>query len=312
LWSRKTWTKSRYRRRCVDLVAAVALAAGLITLADCASVPKRHPALAVVARFEAIGPSPQSVQPYFANLFALSLSRHERHLDEVTRYIDWYLDHLNGEDETRPAGTIDDYEIHHGNREQSLESYDSADGYAGTFLILLDAYEQATGDTELLNAWRAEIVSIAELLLALQNEDGLVRVSPEDGTHYLMDNCEAYGGLLAWSALERRLGWDAGPRYLAAAERLRLAIMDRLYDPATHRFHWAESGDEVHESSWDTYYPDAMAQLFPVLYGVIPAGKEPAQSLWREFATRYDPRGDDDVPSSDRALIELTRERVEQ
>ncbi len=266
----------------------------------------------MVAHFEPVGPSPQSVQPYFANLFALSLSRHGRYLDDVSRYIEWYLNHLNEENATQPAGTIDDYKIHHGNREQSLKSYDSADGYAGTFLILLDAYEQATGDATLLNTWRTEIVSIAELLLALQNEGGLVRVSPEDGTHYLMDNCEAYGGLLAWSALEHRLGWDAGPRYLAAAERLRQAIMTRLYDPATHRFHWAESGGKVHVSSWDTRYPDAMAQLFPVLYGVIPAGKEPAQSLWREFATRYDPRGDDDVPSSDRTLIELTRERVEQ
>jgi len=285
---------------------------GLMALVGCASTPKRHPALAVVTRFEPVGPSPQLVRPYFANLYALSLSRHGRYLDEVERYIDWYLDHLNEDEGSGLAGTVYDYDIHHGNREQSLETYDSADGYAGTFLILLDAYEQASGDAALLNARRAEIVTVAELLLSLQNEDGLVRVSPEDGTHYLMDNCEAYGGLLAWSALERRLGWDGGPRYLAAAERLRQAIMARLYDPAAHRFHWAVSGAEVHASSWDTYYPDAMAQLFPVLYGVIPAGDEPAQSLWREFAERYDPREDDDMLSSERTLIELTRERVEK
>jgi len=139
-----------------------------------------------------------------------------------------------------------------------------------------------------------------------------VRVSPEDGTHYLMDNCEAYGGLLAWSALERRLGRDVGPRYLAAAERLRQAIMTRLYDPVTHRFHWAESDRAVHASSWNTYYPDALAQLFPVLYGVIPAGEEPALSLWREFAARYDPRRGGDMSPSERTLIELTRERVMQ
>ena len=281
-------------------------------MADCASAPKRHPALAVVARFEPVGPSPQLVRPYFANLYALSLCRHGRQPEEVRRYIDWYLDHLNEAEDGGLPGTIDDYVVHHGRHEQATGQYDSADGYAGTFLILLDAYEQATGDTDVLVDRREEIVTVAELLMSLQVEDGLVRVSPDDGTHYLMDNCEAYGGLLAWSALERRLGWDAGPRYLAAAEHLRQAIMTRLYDPVTHRFHWAESDAEIHVSTWDTYYPDALAQLFPVLYGVIPAGEETAQSLWREFAARYDPRSGDILSSSERTLIELTRERVEQ
>ena len=282
----------------------------LILVAGCAGRPQRHAALAVVARFAPVGPSPQLVQPYFANLYALSLCRHGRHLDEVERYIAWYLDHLNDVGSEGRAGTIYDYVVHHGNREQATGRYDSADGYAGTFLILLDAYEQATGD--LLTKRLAEISIVAELLLSLQDEDGLVRVSPEDGTHYLMDNCEAYGGLIAWSSLERRLGLDAGPRYLAAAERLRQAIMSRLYDPATHRFHWAESDAAVHASSWDTYYPDALAQLFPVLYGVVPAGEEPARSLWREFAARYDPRGGDERPPNERTIIELTRERVIQ
>lgn len=309
MWSRRIWTRSRFRRRAAEVVVALALA---LLATGCATTPNRHPALAVVARFAPVGPSPQEVQPYFANLYALSLSRHGRHLDEVARYIDWYLDRLNTGTDGRPAGTIDDVAIHHGNREDSLGRFDSADGYAGTFLILLDAYEQATGDAARLVGRRTEILSIAELLVSLQDEDGLVRVAPEDGTRYLMDNCEAYGGLLAWSALERRLGWEAGPRWLAAAERLRQAIMSRLWDPVTHRFRWAESGAETHRSSWDLYYPDALAQLFPILYGVIPADGEPARSLWREFAVRYDPRDGWNVATSDRTLIELTRERVEQ
>ena len=266
----------------------------------------------MVAHFESVGPSPQEVQPYFANLYALSLCRHGRDLEAVGRYVDWYLDRLNTDETGRPTGTIDDVAVHHGNREVSLGRYDSADGYAGTFLILLDAYERASGDAERLRGRREEILAIADLLIALQDADGLVRVSPEDGTHYLMDNCEAYGGLLAWSALERRLGWEAGPRWLAAAERLRGAIMTRLWDPGARRFRWAESGAGGHASGWDAYYPDALAQLFPILYGVIPAGGETARELWLEFAARYDPREGWDVETSDRTLIELTRERVEQ
>ncbi len=301
--------RSRSRRPGVERALCLAL---LLLLAGCAAGPQRHAALAVVARFEPVGPSPQLVRPYFANLYAVSLCRHGRHLDEVARYIDWYLDHLNGGERDGLPGTIDDYLVHHGNRERTQETYDSADGYAGTFLILLDEYEQASGDDgRLLGRWE-EIRTVAELLLSLQDANGLVRVSPRDGTHYLMDNCEAYGGLVAWAALERRLGRDAGPRYLAAAERLRRAIMTRLHDPATHRFHWAESGDVVHASSWDEYYPDALAQIFPVLYGVVPAGEELAGSLWREFAARYDPRKGDARSPHERTLIELTRERVTQ
>ena len=98
----------------------------------------------------------------------------------------------------------------------------------------------------------------------------------------------------------------------AAAERLRRAIMARLHDRTAGRFHWAESEGRVHRSSWDTYYPDALAQLFPVLYGVIPAGSGEARTLWREFASRYDPRDGRVTTPSERTIIELTRERVEK
>jgi len=138
--------RSSSRRPGAERAVWIAL---LVLLAGCAAGPPRHAALAVVARFEPVGPSPQDVQPYFANLYAVSLCRHGRHLDEVARYIAWYLDHLNDAESDGLAGTIDDYRVHHGNREHSLGGYDSADGYAGTFLILLDAYEQATGDEAL-------------------------------------------------------------------------------------------------------------------------------------------------------------------
>jgi hypothetical protein len=264
----------------------------------------------MVAHFQPVGRHEQLVQPYFANLYAVSLCRHGRHLDEVARYIDWYLDHLNEGGRDGPAGTIDDYVVHHGTRERSEGMYDSADGYAGTFLLLLDAYERASGDAGLIASRLDDIRTVAGLLLSLQDEDGLVRVSPDDGTHYLMDNCEAYGGLVAWAAVERRLGHPECRRYETAAERLRRAIMARLYDPVARRFLWAESDAALHASSWDTYYPDALAQLFPVLYGVVPSGEELAGSLWREFAARYDPRAGDATSPHERTLIELTRERV--
>ena len=58
------------------LLGSVALAA----MIGCANAPARHPALSMVARFEPVEQSPQLVQPYFANLYAVSLCRHGRHL----------------------------------------------------------------------------------------------------------------------------------------------------------------------------------------------------------------------------------------
>ncbi len=287
------------------VLSAVLLAA---LLGGCAR--GRHPALDIVARFEPVGPSPQLVQPYFANLDAITLVRHRQDLDAVARYIEWYLARVGDGSDGRPAGLIDDYTVHHGRSETPTGRADSADAYAATFLILVDEFEQATGRRDLLVRRRDRLEAVAGLLLSLQDPDGLVHALPDAPARYLMDNCEVYGGLVAWDGLSRRLGWERGPSWRSAAERLRRAVLERLYDPVAHRFHWAETNGTVHPSSWDRFYPDALAQLFPILYGIIDARGEMARGLWREFADRYDPRRGYAVSASQRVLIDLTREKV--
>jgi len=282
--------------------------AGLLAVA-CA--PRgRHPALDMIARFSPVGPSPQLVRPYFANLDALSLVRHGRDPDAVERYIRWYLDHVSDGSDGRPAGLIDDYTVHHGRFETPTGGADSADAYAATFLILCDEFERATGRRGVLVARRDRLEAIARLLLSLQDSDGLVHVLPRRPVRYLMDNCEVYGGLVAWDDLQRRLGWESGPAWRAAAERLRQAILHRLYDPGARLFHWAESDGVLEATTWDRFYPDALAQLFPILYGVIDAREPLARELWQRFAARYDPRRGFVVSPSQRVLIDLTREKV--
>ena len=299
----------RTRRRGASVTAPL-LAALALLLGACAPRTGPHPALDMVARFAPVGPSPQVVRPYFANLDALTLVRHRRDLDAVERYIRWYLDHVSDGSDGRPAGLIDDYTVHHGRFETPTGGADSADAYAATFLILCDEFERTTGRREVLERSWARLAAIARLLLELQDADGLVHVFPRADTRYLMDNCEVYGGLVAWDDLQRRLGRETGPAWRAAAERLRRAILDRLFDPAAGLFHWAESGGRVERRSWERFYPDALAQLFPILYGVIDARGSLARGLWEGFASRYDPRRGHPVAPSQRVLIELTREKV--
>ena len=283
--------------------------AGLLTLVGgCAG--HRNPALSVVNWFEPLDGGRNRVNPYFTNLYALSLVRHRLGSGEVDDYVSWYLDHLNYPDRHGLTGTIDDMDVRPGGRLERTGSYDSVDGYAGTFLLLLDEWEQAGGDRALLEANRARIQDVAWLLLRLQDPDGLVRALPDANARYLMDNCEAYAGLLAYDALSRRLGWDTGPRHRVAAEDIREAVLSRLSDGPGRRFHWADAGGVPHRSDWEVFYPDALAQLFPILYGVVDARSELAQHLWREFAQRYDPRAGQPVSAVQRAIIDLTRERV--
>ena len=246
----------------------------------------RDPALAVVNWFEPLDGGRDHVSPYFANLYALSLVRHGLGEGEVRGYVAWYLDHLNYPDRHGLTGTIDD------------------------MIVLLDEWEQSGGDRALLEANRARIQDVAWLLLRLQDPDGLVRALPDANARYLMDNCEAYAGLLAYDALSRRLGWDTGPRHRVAAEDIREAVLSRLSDGPGRRFHWADAGGVPHRSDWDVFYPDALAQLFPILYGVVDARSDLAQHLWREFEQRHDPRAGRPVSAVQRAIIDLTRERV--
>ncbi len=270
----------------------------------------RNPALAVVNWFEPLDGGRDHVSPYFANLYALSLVRHGLGAGEVRDYVAWYLDHLNYPDRHGLTGTIDDMDVRPGGRLERTGRYDSVDGYAGTFLLLLDEWEQSGGDRALLEANRARIQDVAWLLLRLQDPDGLVRALPDANARYLMDNCEAYAGLLAYDALSRRLGWDTGPRHRIAAEDVREAVLGRLSDEPGRRFHWADAGGVPHRSDWDVFYPDALAQLFPILYGVVDARSDLAQHLWREFGQRHDPRAGRPVSAVQRAIIDLTRERV--
>ena len=83
----------------------------------------------------------------------------------------------------RVAGTIDDYDIRDG-QEVSLSDYDSADAYAGTFLILVSAWAKAgtpsdqLGAISYLRGHAADLLDIAKAIMSMQDYDGLIRIAP--------------------------------------------------------------------------------------------------------------------------------------
>lgn len=277
-----------------------------LTFSHCGEVD--HPALKIIKVFTPVNGERSYVIPYTVNLFSIYILRHDLNSRDVARYIDWYLDNLNYPDKHDLTGSIYDYEIYRDGRQVAIQTYDSVDSYAATFLILLHEYYLKTGHREILDFNRAKIMDIAYLLLFLQDQDGLTKALPDSDAKYLMDNCEVYAGLKAFNELSGVLGWQI-PFYYAIAEKgVKQAIFERLYDESAGLFHWAVDDQVIHESCWENYYPDAFAQIFPVLYGVLDPASEKSQRLWQEFSSRYESSPKPD--SLQAILVQMTRERL--
>lgn len=256
-----------------------------ITMSGCSS--KLHPAIKVLKYYDPTNVDIYQIQPYITNILAIDMLRNNIGLKDVREYIRWYISHLNYPDKYKLTGTIYDYDIQPNGKEFSRDTYDSVDGYAGTFLVLLYQYYLKTGDKSVIEPNKQKIFDIAYLLLYLQDSDGLVKAMPNDDSKYLMNNTEAFAGLKAFNKLAELRGWNQDASYIEAQENIKTAILTKLYNEQTATFYWAVDNEKVYESSWNNFYPDALAQLFPLLYGIVDKNSDLARYIWTEFSKRY-------------------------
>ncbi|HEY3315368.1 MAG TPA: hypothetical protein VGL40_08880 [Bacillota bacterium] len=249
-----------------------------------------------------------SVIPYFANLSALALVRENPRA--VRDYMEWYLSHVNKPDSSGLFGTIYNYagvpitsppDVRVASAEaqtriiiapkygpaaksdfQPTGEYDSADSYASTFLSLVEDYTASTNDLTFARRHVANIKLVADVILALQDDDGLVWAKADHPKKYLMDNSENYRGLEDFSALLSRLDLaDLARGYGVAAQRVKDGILDRLWDAKTKTFYWyLDQNGRRARVNWRTWYPDAVSQVFPILDGLISPSDPRAQGLW--------------------------------
>jgi len=246
----------------------------------------------------------EPVVPYFSSVAVIALLKYRadgRSLKTAERYFDWYFGHMNND------GTIYDYEISLRNgeiqSEISKESYDSADSYAAFFLAALWTYAAAGGSREYLISRQQYILKIINLMLSLIDEDGFSRVSEKNHTKYLMDNCEVSWGL---SCADNLLGqvflnqynfWSdeywAMMRSIVDVKRARFtlndAINEKLWNMDENRYEvgLSSNGAYIEAEGWTEFYPDAVAQLFPIVFGVIDAKGDRAQQLYSRFTSQY-------------------------
>ena len=235
--------------------------------------------------------------PYFSNQAAIGLLSgpvSKEAADGARAYISWYLDHLNTEkdDPVNGDGTIYDYRLTEEDgtvRLESKDSADSVDAYSATFLILASRYAERLGTKLLSERWE-DVVRVIHAMLRTIDENGLSRVSLENETNYLMDNCEVYGGLLAADTL---LGHfepegELRDRVREAAGQLREQVQSTLWNPKTGSYYVGSLGGRAISADETDFYPDATCQLFPIVYGLLDPRGEQAAELYGDFCDHWD------------------------
>lgn len=223
------------------------------------------------------------INPYYANLAAIGLVKDSARYVQIENWMRWYISHLNKTDRWNLGGTMYDYNIVSG-VELSSGDADSTDSYAATFLSLAYAYF-ATGNPAAQSYVRSissELEQIANVLVKTQQSDGLTWAKPNYQIKYLMDNSEVFRGLADVSTLFGSMGDTAKRTYYSAlATNCQRGIWGMWMGTK-----WAVYKDALGRliaPTMSTWYPDATAQMFPVLYGAVPGTDSKAQTAYATF-----------------------------
>ncbi len=232
----------------------------------------------------------KEIIPYFSHIAAIGLCDSGGHMGEVEKWMTWYLDHLNSPDRFGLYATVYDYEVVDG-QEISTENYDSADSYSALFITLCRAYYEKTGNSDIIVANKSRIAAVAGVMLQMQQPDGLTWAKPDYKVKYLMDNAECYKGLVDMAWLCDRVYHDPvlAETYLRAAGNVKNGTETYLWNPGKGSYFW-EMDESGHRSAchWNTWYPDAESQLWPVWCGLLDAHSPRANSLFKKLNRNQD------------------------
>lgn len=243
------------------------------------------------------------VNPYFSNIVAEALieSKSDGTQRIVLNYINWYLDHINSseEDPYNIEGTIFDYNVTVDKNKQlsiiSKNKYDSIDSYAATFIILLNKYVEITeDDTIIKNRWD-DILKVHQALLSTYYK-GLMVNDFKDYNRYLMDNSEVYkavnSSLLFFKEYKGTKFYDKNRvmiyMYYILRESIEYEIENNMWTNNGYYHIVIFKNNTVPKIfDWNVFYPDATAQIFPIIYSLIEPESERAKAIYNTFNENY-------------------------
>jgi hypothetical protein len=229
-----------------------------------------------------VRPHGRFVSGYFGNITAQGLVAAHAHLDLVRNWMAWYLDRAHGSG-SGVDGVPDDG-TYVGATFVSRGRPDSTDAYGATFLMLAEAAYRS-GDPALqalLLMRRSDVRRVAASIAATQQPDGLTFSRPQHPFAYTIDNVQVYRGLLDGAALMEEAYKDPS---LATVLRLQARAVERgiesvLWDPATQTYRpEVNAGGIGPAADLTKAYPDALAQIMAIVYGVVPPKSARAAAL---------------------------------
>jgi hypothetical protein len=228
-----------------------------------------------------------AIIPYFSNLAAIGLSKTPGHDLQVQRWMQWYINHLNNPDKWGLNCTVYDYSVIDG-KEKSKNNADSTDSYAATFASLTWSFWNTnTPDAQAyIKTVKSQLNCIGTVMVQTMQPNGLTWAKPDYKTFYLMDNCEVYQGFVDLANLFEYAFNDrkASDYYKGYAEKVRTGIQKVLWDPS-HKNYLPFARSRT--TNWKRWYPDATAQLFPILNGVLAPSDPRAKEIYARFNRKW-------------------------
>ncbi len=255
--------------------------------------------------FRPLSNNKADIIPYFSTISAMSLlhNRTNDYSNQVIKYVEWMLGRLNTKDEDYfdVDGTMSNFHVELINNKlvEIPFKYDSVDSYTALFIALVDKVYINTNNSDFLLKNETNIIRVIHALLSTRNSNGLSYVSVGNKTQYTMDNVEVNYGLKSSVNLINNLMKVSTNKDELNDLRIQLeswlventkAIETYLWSSETNKFHVAlDTKDQVIEfKSWDIFYPDAIAQLYPVVFGYIEPSSPKAKELYQLFNEEYD------------------------
>ncbi len=158
---------------------------------------------------------------------------------------------------------------------------DAVDSTAASTLLLADAFQRQGGAVALLRepALRALLEAAAMAMAQLTDSDGLTLAKPSHPVVYTMDTVEVIAGWRAWARLQRDT--YAQPQSAVnsntMASRAEAGLRTQLWDPGANAWRVYRGAGALQRERW---YPDTMAQAWPLLWGADTGAPGRAAAAW--------------------------------
>jgi len=246
------------------------------------------------------------ISPYFASVALMGLLKADvpgkSRVAEL--WIDWYLRHMDRS--SKSAGIVyDTWYLTDGSGETTCPPglpasqcnyVDASDSGAATLIADVWEYVQLGKSKSFMAApgRKKQLETVANVMTALQQSDGLTWAKDTYRVKYTMDNSEVYWGLHAMARIESDVYHDtmAARRYEVAAVRVRSGILTSLLDKSTGLYRVAKFEDgKAPAPNLGVWYADTIAQVWPQLFGVVGERSAQAKTSVRLVNARWNRKG---------------------